>query len=503
MIDEFLSNIDKSEGWTRRYFSYETFVLHLLKAHIESQGKTFLLADRFSPLGDAIAPKGFDEFSGNTLIEVRYGLPHSQSLVEQLARRLSRFREKQEIKNLLLISYRVPRAPINKKIIQELQSLHEGLSVTIWGSKDLDRLAQQHVEQAQTIANNLFSLRLQTAVNSPTGDWLKEREERLAALGASYESGQFSLFLGAGVSTSAGMPQWNTLLNSLFVTYLTKEFDKNTRISDSEIKQIVERLGQIDAPSALMAARYLRKGLAGEASDITAFAKTITDNLYDLRDKRKKKDSDLISAISNLCMPKRTGARIDSVVTYNFDDLIENHLANSAIQCRSIFSESDAHDPDELPIYHVHGFLPEAPDQYEGLDKSTLVFSEEGYHQIYGEAYHWSNLVQLGKLRSNTCLMIGLSMNDPNLRRLLDISARSVDSPRHFAFLRRIGLDSFIREKDKKTGKTRRFISNRRAAEQFLDRHHSLNEQIMKELGVTILWIEEFDDIPTLLKRLL
>lgn len=502
LIEEFLSSFDHQRG-QRKVFSFETFALHLVKEHIESQHKKFSLLDhRFGSLGDAVAPNGFDDFEGRTLIEVKFSLLPSRMLVDQLAYRLSKTREVQDVRNLLLIVYRPVDERAATMIVSQMQAVHADLRVVIWGTPKLKQLADLYPDRAQSIAGNLFSLGLETAVNTPTGNWESERDERLATLKAGFETGQFSLFLGAGVSASAGMPDWNTLLNSLFVNYLTNEFNHNSNISDADIKQIVNRLGEIDAPSALMAARYLRKGLAGEASDSSNFAETITKNLYKLRDKRRKFNSELVVSISTLCIPRRTGAKVDSVVTYNFDDLLERQLSASSIQLRSIYSESDAHDPDELPIYHVHGFLPETSDNYEGLDKSTLVFSEEGYHQIYGDAYHWSNLVQLSKLRANTCLMIGLSMTDPNLRRLLEISTRNNDTPRHFAFMQRINLERFVSETDLKTAKKKTLVKNKKAAQQFLDRHHSLNEQIMRELGVSVIWFKDFEEVPELLQKI-
>ena len=168
---------------------------------------------------------------------------------------------------------------------------------------------------------------------------------------------------------------------------MTNEFDHEEKINDFNITQIVTRLNEIDEPSALMAARYLRKGLDNSGIASEEFTKAISRNLYKLRDSNKKIDSDLIRSIVEMCMPLRTGAKIKSVITYNFDDLIERQLEAQSIQHHSIYTDNDFTDPDELPVFHVHGFLPETIEDYKSLDKSTLVFSEEGYHLIYSDSY--------------------------------------------------------------------------------------------------------------------
>ena len=73
-----------------------------------------------------------------------------------------------------------------------------------------------------------------------------------------------------------------------------------------------------------------------------------------------------------------------------------------------------------MPIYHVHGFLPKSGE----VDDAILVFSEQSYHSQFIDPYSWSNIIQLTTYLSNICLFIGLSLSDPNLRRLLDISYR-------------------------------------------------------------------------------
>nr|WP_283772565.1 SIR2 family protein [Acinetobacter baumannii] len=200
-----------------------------------------------------------------------------------------------------------------------------------------------------------------------------------------------------------------------------------------------------------------------------------------------------------MCIPRRTGAKVRSVITYNFDDLLERQLTVNNILHSCIYSDRESYDPDELPVYHVHGFLPEDRDTYDGLDNSTLVFSEEGYHQIYSDTYHWSNLVQLNSLRENNCLMVGLSMTDPNLRRLLDISARNIERSKHYAFMKRLTIENFAYDNKKST--TTPVVKNIEGAEKFLQRHHNLNEELMRELGVTIIWYEDYDDIPFIIEE--
>lgn len=91
-------------------------------------------------------------------------------------------------------------------------------------------------------------------------------------------------------------------------------------------------------------------------------------------------------------------------------------------------------------------------------------------------------------------------MTDPNLRRLLDISARNIERSKHFAFMKRLTTDSFCFESNGKSKK--QVVNNIDSAEKFLVRHHTLNEELMKELGVTIVWYESYDDIPEIIEKI-
>ena len=458
------------------------------------------MATEPSKFGDAFAPEGFERFEGPTLIEIKFNLARTSThglFKKSIFQFLNEYSENR-FENLLIISAK----PIPKKLLSHLNEevLNNNLpfKVIFWGPTELNKVAAKNRKIVNRIANNLFALRLSSAISKPVRNWKQERQEIVERLRACYKKGQFSLFLGAGVSSSAGMPDWNTLLNSLFVTYLTQEFGESKAVIDDEISALVSRLNSIDEPSALMAARYLRKGLSKSDGEAKEFIDAVTKNLYKLRDSKFSMDSELIQSVASMCLPRRTGAKVKSVVTYNFDDLLERQLSNNDILYRCIYTDNESYDPDELPVYHVHGFLPENRNQYEGLDNSTLVFSEEGYHQIYSDSYHWSNLVQLNSFRENNCVMVGLSMTDPNLRRLLDISSKNIERSKHFAFMKRLSAQDFCFQTI--NGKQQQVLENIESAENFLERHHTLNEELMKELGVTIVWYDSYDEIPEILK---
>lgn len=493
-IQDFLEN--NQQNSPDMYYKFETLILQLLKEHLSKQSKPFYVMNR-DMLGDAYAQEGFDDIVGGTIIEIKYHLSRRTYIraLEEVKKYYEKF---SDVKNILLISADY-KQELNLEYLNERFTLaFPNQNLIIWGIDEINRNLIKNSRIPDRIINNLFHLRLENALLRDD-DWKKEREERVKEISMRYERGQFSLFLGAGVSSSAGIPDWNTLLNSMMVNIVTSTASSTSRgtdsvISDNDINEIVNRLNQVDTQSALMAARYIRKGLSNNG--IIDFDKEVTRQLYKLRDKSKAIDSELIKNIGFMCAPRRTGAKVKNIINYNFDDLIERQLIKSHISFKSVFCESDSYSPEELPVYHVHGFLPENDSKYKNIEKSTFVFSEEGYHKIYSDPYHWSNLVQLNSLRDNTCLMIGLSMTDPNLRRLLDISARNSEEMKHYAFFKRIRLDDFIKENGK------RVISSVNTSKTFLDNHFKLNEELMNELGVQVIWYENYDEIPEILKQI-
>ena len=489
-IEDLVNNF---ENQNRHPFpEYRIFIFHLLQAIQYESNKTLKKID------DNIffAPDGIEDFDGATLIRVTSGIP-PQMLFDRMRSILNSL----PIANILIIPMRIRSDRYLQRINDIAKDGFPNVKIDIWNSNKINELIEKNSEKANEIVNQLFTLRIKDVIERKDKDWESRRNEYIEKLKKCYKKGTLSLLLGAGVSNSAGMPDWNTLLNSPFVSYLSnKIFGNDGQLVDSDIKEIVDRLKSVNEQSALVLARYLKKALDGNNKESEDFVNEITKNLYKLRDETKEKNSELVQSIVKMCMPLRTGAKVRSVITYNFDDLLEQMLDLANIRNHSIYFDEVNSDPDELPIYHVHGFLPQERFKYNNLEKSTLVFAEDGYHKMYSDAYHWSNLVQLNCLKENNCLFIGLSMTDPNLRRLLEIAAPKGEKPKHFAFMKRITKEKFIfDEKDN----NKQIIANESGATTFLERHHLLNEDIMNELGISVIWYTDYDEIPQMINKIM
>lgn len=227
-----------------------------------------------------------------------------------------------------------------------------------------------------------------------------------------------TLFLGAGIGMSAGLPGWNDLQKKLL-----KKIGYNL---DSE--HCFDRLCNFLGNSPIVLSQFIDNCYQEKGNDIRG---AIREELY--RNKKRKYDTirsivDLIvhgsdNYTDNGNQNKTFYNKLDvrSIITYNYDDLIEQEMSKAGIRFNSI-TGFYALDSSAFPIFHVHGILREDASLDIDAQSSFIVFSEQAYHDKYRRAYEWSNVEQLQALRNTLCLFIGLSMNDPNLRRLLAIA---------------------------------------------------------------------------------
>jgi len=323
------------------------------------------------------------------------------------------------------------------------------------------------------------------------------RNSAIRNIKKAYKDENLVLVLGAGVSLEFGVPSWELLLQNLMVHTIEKE---------NKVSNILSKLfNEIFEPNPLIAGRYLQDYFEKNNS---SFESMVREVLYSHID--KDKNSKLLDEIVKICVAPGKSPNLDSIVTYNFDDILEYRLEKTGmdIPYKSVYGVGIEIKNGELPIYHVHGFLPEK----KKLNKSNkITFGESNYHQQYTDIYSWNNIVQINKFRENTCLFIGSSLTDPNIRRLLDIAYKQKGNKRkhHYIFKKRID-EKQLSEKLKLTLNSPEILNNKNNAGLDFDETISLLTNIYERFeendsasfGVQTIWIKNWDEIPMILNKL-
>ena len=98
-------------------------------------------------------------------------------------------------------------------------------------------------------------------------------------------------------------------------------------------------------------ASYIRSALGKKFKD--EIKKALYKNVKPINEQK------LLETIAKLAQPRRKKIGIESIITYNFDDLFERHSERKGVEYKSLYREADYEEPTKIPIYHVHGFIPQ------------------------------------------------------------------------------------------------------------------------------------------------
>ncbi len=234
------------------------------------------------------------------------------------------------------------------------------------------------------------------------------------------------------------------------------------------------------------------------------FRNSIRNELYRNTDITR---SELLLKLAWLCTDHKfiaQGAGIREILTYNFDVLFEETLAGlgTAVEVTRPFETASP----GLCIHHVHGQLPRRPEPDE-----WIVLSESDYHNQYATPHAWSNVVQLSAFSQRVCIFVGLSFDDPNLRRLLEMaSPRRNGSPqksRHYAFLRQTDPTAMSNRFSLKWSTAGR--PSTKQIEKFNARANWMalltdkaRESALDELGIKAVWYKKHAELPGLISSL-
>ena len=250
------------------------------------------------------------------------------------------------------------------------------------------------------------------------------------------------LMLGAGVSVSAGLPDWKELVRRVCEYFLChweitpynrrkKELRSPSNISialigDSFTTQLTSAVTQalLETEPAILA--QMIKNCVRPIDWVYLVKRAIyrCNTNGDLEVDTSK--STLLNSISSLCAQPNA---VKGVMNYNFDSLLSEYLSLLNVPHNIVTILHRKISKSKINIWHPHGCLPR-----QGGENTPLVFTEEEYQAQGAEPYFWANIAQLGLLASGPCVFLGASMTDANMRRLLWSTTGSVNY-NHFAFL--------------------------------------------------------------------
>lgn len=322
-------------------------------------------------------------------------------------------------------------------------------------------------------------------------------EETIKKINKIYKDENLVLVLGAGLSMSFGLPDWNSLLQNLMIDTIGETRNVSTVLS--------KVFADIFKPSPLIAGRYIQeKYNSKKFSFEDAVRKVIYKNL------EIDKESSLMDEIINYCVASGRSPNLNSIISYNFDDILERRLLKVPFDVPFMPIYGIGMNPNgHLPIYHVHGYLP-----YEGnlSENNQITFGESIYHKQYLDIYSWNNIVQINKFRDYNCIFIGTSLTDPNIRRLLEISRRQRGEKEesHFVFKKRQDSENIKYQLKILMDKNKELLDEKIIAEMtqvqttnsLIEIFETFEESDSLSFGIRTIWVKDWDEVPEMLKEI-
>lgn len=207
-----------------------------------------------------------------------------------------------------------------------------------------------------------------------------------------------------------------------------------------------------------------------------------------------QKKNTTLCAVAALCADAQQRGRyrknplVHGILNFNCDAVLRAYISaryGSPLLVRTVERASKSSDLAKINVYHMHGFL--RFDSRAGMgDKEAsdnLVLTEHEYFDLFNNPLNFFTYTFLYLLREHSCLFIGSSMIDDNIRRLLHYSAKE----------RARGYMDEGKPFDWDTKVVRHFaILERRDSEAVSD----AKERTLATLGVRVLWVSSFREIP-------
>jgi hypothetical protein len=231
------------------------------------------------------------------------------------------------------------------------------------------------------------------------------------------------------------------------------------------------------------------------------FGKGITRENRDDFIRLVEKENETLKAVARLCIVEDgagghvRNTLIRAIVNFNFDAVLREYVHERYGKeiLRTVERPSAGAIPGRIPVYHLHGYLLFEEDNFRNQRKEApdlRVFTEEEYFDAFNQPTRMGSYTFLHLLREHSCLFVGLSLKDDNIRRLLHYSR----SEREAAY-----IAEGKRETSARSRSVLHFALLKHSADADID---NLNKLSLRRLGTDVIWYDNHNEIPGLLEAL-
>lgn len=271
------------------------------------------------------------------------------------------------------------------------------------------------------------------SINAFNIDELMKLDIAKKYLSTALYDGEITLFLGAGISSDLGLPEWKEYVNDLRKETGLSHIDQdNADILQKAVGEVYRKYknNENDFKNLLKSCLYRKMPILS-----TSVLK-----------------SDLLLSIGGLLMGSKRGS-VKRVVTLNYDSLIEWFLRIFGFVVKTVHDFPFIEGGEDVTVYHPHGFLPH-PTLNLSDSKKVLLSLDSVNERIGTIGDQWYELTR-HMLRTGICVFVGLSentFNDRAIAPLLNTVGKELDQKRPTGF--------WILPKDEESVDTENFLNN-------------------------------------------
>ncbi|MBD8075466.1 SIR2 family protein [Bacillus thuringiensis] len=501
-LKDFIERLNSNElKPSERGYYFERYILLMLREYLTNDNVVFEPISSPKFRFDALVGRGFDNLQGPIGIEIKI-LKNSKEVLNSISQFISLIEKTidstTDVNTVLFIFGNEITSVSRRKIKDYIERSNiTSPQIEIWDIQDLEEKFKDLEVVSKEIIDNIeyLSLNYDNKKKQDKNFNANKEPKHIESLREIYKSEGLTLFLGSGISKSSGLPIWNELIGKISVDVLSNIMNLENYL---EKDLIAEELSLQLAGNPLTAANYLetgfkiRNGHSETQQEKIKFYNAIKEALYSRYEENSDNNEQMEIIAKAIVNSKKKGIYgLNKVITYNYDDLLEVYVdrISSDFLYESIYDDFNV-KTDIFPIYHVHGFLPLNSTKYANysMQEQDIIFSEESYHELQMTPYSWRNLVQINALREDVVLMLGLSVDDPNIRRLLKIISKSSEK-KYYVLLKKYSAGNLY--------KIEKSVVN-----DFVEKHTSILEATFEKLGVNIIWFDNYNDLPNILLQI-